>query len=119
MSERLKGTSSARVIYVLSLVSRLFFIFVVLQWSVFCNDVESKTERIEWELDPARQLLRDSLALAVLRLDERIEHALGYLVRLRSAVAKIDKELCPGEQLSSDLESIMDQLKEVSSRVQS
>jgi hypothetical protein len=42
----------------------------------------------------------------------------GYIVRLRSALSKIDQELLPDEELQNDVESMMTWLKEIPSHVQ-
>jgi hypothetical protein len=57
--------------------------------------------------------------MAILRLDDRLDNAMGYITRLKSAMAEIDKELLPDENLESDLESLMGRLNAIPSRVQS
>lgn len=78
-----------------------------------------ETERIEKDLDPSRQLLKDSAAMAILQLDDLLDNALGYITHLKYAMVKIDKELLSGKKLQSDLESLMDRLSAILSRVQS
>ena len=64
----------------------------------YCRDVELETERIERDLDPSRSLIVDKAALAILRLEDRLENALGYIIRTRGAFGQIDKELQPDEE---------------------
>lgn len=85
----------------------------------FCFNVELETESIEKDLDPSRQLLRDSAAMAILQLDELLDNALGYITHQKSAMVKIDKELLSGKKLHSDMESLMDRLNAIPSQVQS
>jgi hypothetical protein len=75
------------------------FIFCLFLCIDFCTDAELETERIERELNPSRLLLRDSAALAILRLDERIDNTIAYMERLKVAMEKIDAELFPEETL--------------------
>lgn len=84
----------------------------------FCRDFELETDRIERDLDPSRSLVGDKAALGVLQLETRIEDVQGYIIRLRSALGRIDKELWPEDTLDTDLEAMMARLNEVPSRVQ-
>jgi hypothetical protein len=77
-----------------------------------------ETERIETELDPTKSLVKDAVALNMLRLEARLEDVRGYITRLRAALAKIDKELWPEDTLQNDLESMMTRLNEIPGRVQ-
>ena len=72
-----------------------------------------ETERIERDLNPSRQLINDKASLAVLRLDEHLGKALGYITRLRGAMGRIDKDLWPEESVQADLESMMTRLNEI------
>lgn len=92
--------------------------FVILLLTEYCRDAELETERIERELDPARSLVRDKAALGILRLEARLEDALGYIIHLRGAVGRIDKELWLEETLQNDLETMMARLSEIPRRVQ-
>ena len=74
-------------------------------------------QRIERDLDPTRTLVADKAALAILRLEDRLENSLGYITRTRGALGQIDKELQPGEDTQMDLESVMTRLNEVPARV--
>ena len=59
----------------------------------YCRDFELETDRIERDLDPSRSLVDDKVDLGVLRLESRIEDVQGYIIRLRCALGRIDKEL--------------------------
>ena len=56
--------------------------------------------------------------MAILCLEERLESTMGYIIRLRSALSKIDQELLPVKELQNDVESMMTRLKDIPSRVQ-
>lgn len=65
----------------------------------FCTNIELETDRVEKDLNPSRQLLKDSAAMAILQLDEHLDGVMGYITRLRFTMAKIDKEPQPEENL--------------------
>lgn len=84
----------------------------------YCRDFELETDRIEKDLDPTRSLVRDKAALGILRLESCLDDALGYIIRLRGALGRIDKELWPEDMFETDLEAMMTRLNQVPSRVQ-
>ena len=69
-------------------------------------------------LDPTKSLVKDAVALNMLRLDAHLEGVQGYITCLRAALAKIDEELWPKDTLQNDIESIMARLNDIPSRVQ-
>ena len=84
----------------------------------YCRDFELETDRIKRDLDPSRSLLGDKAALGVLRLESRIEDVQGYIICLRGALGRIDKELWLEDTLDTDLEAMMTRLNDIPSRVQ-
>ncbi len=54
----------------------------------------------------------------MLRLEARLDGVKEYVVRLRGAIALIDKELWPEDSLQADLESMMARLEALPDRVQ-
>jgi hypothetical protein len=84
----------------------------------YCRDFEQETDRIERNLDPSRSLVGDKAAMGVLRVESRIEDVQGYIIRLRGALGRINKELWPEDSLDTDLEAMMTHLNHIPSRVQ-
>ena len=68
-------------------------------------------------LDPANSLVKDEVAMNVLRLESRVTSVVDYLARLKAAMSQIDTSLWPGTTLQNDLESLMVRLNEVPGRV--
>lgn len=85
----------------------------------FYDDVGEETEKIEKELDLSQELLKDNLALALLRLEERIEQVLVYIKKLSTAISEINREVAHDKEFAKDLESILARVREVPSRVKS
>ena len=54
----------------------------------------------------------------VLRMESRMDSAVGYLARLRAAMTRVDAELWPQAELSQDLESLITRLNQIPERVQ-
>ena len=65
------------------------------------------------ELDPNAGILRDSSALALLRFDERTAEAAIFLKPLREAAKEIDKEVAPKEEPPSDLDALINHLRDM------
>ena len=84
----------------------------------YCRDFDLETDRIEKDLDPSRSLIGDKAALGILRVETRIEDAQGYIIRLRGALGRINKELWPEDTFDADLEAMMTRLNDIPSRVQ-
>ncbi|KAE8785548.1 hypothetical protein D1007_40712 [Hordeum vulgare] len=61
----------------------------------FAADAEEEISRIEKELDPKRGLLKDSAALSLLRLEERVGYVVSCFKLLQSVVGEIDQEKVP------------------------
>ena len=51
-------------------------------------------------------------------MESRIEDVQGYIIRLRGALGRIDKELWPEDAFNTDLEAMMTRLNDIPSRVQ-
>ena len=83
----------------------------------FCQNFEEETGRLETNLDPINSLVKDEVAMNVLRLESRVAAIVDYLARLKVATSRIDTTLWPRETLQNDLESLMTRLNEVPSRV--
>ena len=60
----------------------------------------------------------DAVAVNMFRLDTRLKKVQEYVTRLRAALERIDKELCPEDTLQTDLESMMGRLNQIADRVQ-
>lgn len=119
MNKNLEGTMArAEWFYSEMFYHQAALTSVLCPCSWFCADVTMGSDRIEMDLNPKRLLLRDSTALSLLRLDERIESVVVYIMHLHLAMGKINDELSLGEDLQQDLESLMDRLKAIPSRVQ-
>ena len=58
--------------------------------------LEQGTGAADRDLDPTRLLVPDNAALAILRLEDRVENALGFITRAKGAAGRIDEE--PGEE---------------------
>ena len=84
----------------------------------YCRDFDLETDRIERDLDPSISLVGDKAALGILRVETRIEDVQGYIIRLRGALGRIDKELWPEDTFDTDLEAMMTRLNDIPSRVQ-
>ena len=84
----------------------------------YCRNFELETDRIERDLNPSQSLVGDKAALGILRVESRIEDVQGYIIRLRGALGRIDKELWPEDTLDTDLEAMMTRLNDIPSRVQ-
>ena len=61
--------------------------------------------------------MKYEVAMNLLRLESRLDGAVDYLARLKAAMAQVDVELWPREELSQDLESLMTQLNQIPGRV--
>lgn len=79
--------------------------------------MEEETERIQKELTPKKLLIKDSTALSLLRLDDRIDIAMRYIARLNQSMRDVEEALFPREELGNDVESFLDRLKEIPDRV--
>ena len=84
----------------------------------YYRDFDLQTDRIKRDLDPTVSLVGDKAALGILRVETRIEDVQGYIIRLRGALGKIDKELWPEDTFDTDLEAMMTRLNDIPSRVQ-
>ena len=84
----------------------------------FCQNFEEETSRVETGLDPINSPVKDEAAMNVLRPESRVAAMVDYLARLKAATSRIDTSLWPEETLQNDLESLMNRLNEVRSRVQ-
>jgi hypothetical protein len=78
-----------------------------------CQDFELETDRIERDLEPSRSLVGDKAALGVLRVESRIEDVQGYIIHLRGALGRIDKELWSEDTFDTDLEAMMTCLNDI------
>ena len=81
----------------------------------YCRDFKLEIDRIERDLDPSRSLVGEMAALGILRVETCIEDVQGYIIRLRGALGRIDKELWPEDTLDTDLEAMMTRLNEIPS----
>jgi len=72
-----------------------------------CQDFEAETRRVETGLDPINCLVKDDVAMNVLRLESRMDSAVAYLACLKAAMTRVDAGLWPQAELSQDLESMM------------
>ena len=81
----------------------------------FCDDVAEETDKIEKELDPTKGLLKDSAAMSLLRLEERVEQVAMYIRELVTAISAIDRDVFPDDEPLKDLETMFAQVKEVPS----
>ncbi|XBI76066.1 hypothetical protein VPH35_069344 [Triticum aestivum] len=72
-------------------------LFVTLE--EFCQNFEEETSRVEPSLDPVNSLLKDEVAMNVLRLESRTASVVDYLARLKVAMSRIDTSLWPGTTL--------------------
>lgn len=100
-------------IYLGELAKKLFLVL-----EEFCPDFEEETSRVETSLDPANSLVKDEVAMNVLRLESRVASVADYVARLKVAVTRIDTALWPKETLRNDLEALMTRLNDVPGRVQ-
>ena len=82
-----------------------------------CQDFEAETGRVETGLDPINCPMKDEVAMNFLRLESRLDGVVGYLARLKAAMARVDAELWPREDLSQNLESLMARLNQIPGRV--
>ena len=85
----------------------------LLDCAELCQDFEAETERVETGLDPINCLVKDDVAMNVLRLESRMDIAVAYLARLKAAMTRVDAELWPQAELSQDLESLMARLNQI------
>ena len=83
-----------------------------------CQDFEAETGRVETGLNPINCLVKDDVAMNLLRLESRLDNAVAYLARLKAAMTRVDAELWPQAELSQDLESLMTRLNQIPGRVQ-
>ncbi|XP_037482367.1 uncharacterized protein LOC119361101 [Triticum dicoccoides] len=91
---------------------------LVLKLEELCRDFEAETGRVETGLDPINCPMKDEVAMNLLRLESRLDGAVDYLARLKAAMARMDVELWPQEEISQDLESLMTRLNQITDRVQ-
>ena len=56
-----------------------------------CQNFELETKRIETDLDPTKSLVKDAVALNMLRLEACLNDVQGYITRPRATMAKIGK----------------------------
>ena len=73
----------------------------------FCQNFEEETGRLVVNLVPINSLVKDEVAMSVLRLESRVAAVIDYLARLKVATSRIDTTLWPRETLQNDLESLM------------
>ena len=55
------------------------------------DQLTQKTDRIETDLDPTKSLVKDAVALNMLRLEACLNGVQGYITHLRATMAKIGK----------------------------
>src|SRR5436190_113438 len=91
--------------------------FLICPNPAFCDDVAEETDKIEKELDPTQGLLKDSAAMSMLRLEERVEQVAMYIRELGTAISAIDRDVFPDDEPSKDLETVLARVKAVPSRV--
>ncbi|KAE8815975.1 hypothetical protein D1007_06514 [Hordeum vulgare] len=56
----------------------------------FAADFKVETTRIEKELDPTRGLLKDIIALSLLRLEDHVDYVVACFKLLQSSIGEID-----------------------------
>ena len=75
-----------------------------------CQDFEAETGRVKTGLDPINCLVKDDIAMNLLRLESHLDGVVAHLARLKAAMAQVDAELWPRAELSQGLKSLMTRL---------